>query len=146
VSIAAVDASSNRACATCSTVTTVRDVRVPVADVGASSNHVCATCPTVATDEARPLLRGHHSSDRTAVTDRLSVATEGYRPVLHKCIVVVLDFHRGISCLLNLCTLHIYTGRERNNNATHSSLGVCAHSAPLLELLKNVMDLGYTSR
>jgi hypothetical protein len=37
VSVAAVDASSNLACAICPTITTIRDVRVPVADVGASN-------------------------------------------------------------------------------------------------------------
>jgi hypothetical protein len=48
VPVAAVGASSNRACATYPIVATIRDVRVPVADVGASSNRSCAMCPTIA--------------------------------------------------------------------------------------------------
>jgi hypothetical protein len=84
-----VDASSNRTCATCPTVAMVRDIIVPIADVGASSNHACATCHTVATGEAHPLLLGHHSSDGTAAAGYLPVATEGYRPLLHRYIVVV---------------------------------------------------------
>jgi hypothetical protein len=62
----------------CPTVATVCDVRVPVANVGASSNRAYATCPIVAIGEARLLLLGHHSSDRTAATGRLPVATEAY--------------------------------------------------------------------
>jgi hypothetical protein len=89
VPVAAVDASSNRACAMCPTVATVRDVRVPVADVDASSNCACATCPTVATGEARPLVLGHHSSDRTAASDCLPVATEGYGQLLQRRIIVI---------------------------------------------------------
>jgi hypothetical protein len=89
VSIAAVGARSNCMCATCPTIATVRDVRVPAADVGASSNCTYATCPTLATDEARPLLLGHHSSDGTIAAGRLPIATEGYEPLLRRHIVVV---------------------------------------------------------
>jgi hypothetical protein len=67
----------------------VRDVRVSIADVSASSNHACATCPTVETGEARSLLLGRHSSDGTTAMGRLPVATEGYGPLLQRCIVVV---------------------------------------------------------
>jgi hypothetical protein len=67
----------------------VRDVRVSIADVGASSNRTCATCPTVATGEARLLLLGHHSSDGIVAAGRLSIATEGYGPLLQRRIVVV---------------------------------------------------------
>jgi hypothetical protein len=45
--------------------------------------------PTVAMGEVRPLLLGHHSSDRTAAADRLPVTTEGYRPLLQRRIGVV---------------------------------------------------------
>jgi hypothetical protein len=82
----------------CPTVATVHDVRGPVADVGASSNRVCATCPIVATGEVRPLLLGHHSSDGTVAVGRLPIATEGYGPLLQRCIVVVITrelFHVG---------------------------------------------------
>jgi hypothetical protein len=56
--VATVGASSDRACATCQTVATVRDVKVHVTDVGANSNGACATCPTGAMGEAYPLLLG----------------------------------------------------------------------------------------
>jgi hypothetical protein len=74
----------------CSTVAMVCDVRVPIADVGVSSNRACATCPTVVTGEACLLLLGHYSSDGTAVAGHLPIATEGYRPLLKGCIVVLL--------------------------------------------------------
>jgi hypothetical protein len=83
----------------CPTVAIVCDVRVPVANVGASSNHAYATCPIVATGEARLLLLGHHSSDRTAVAGRLPVATEGYRPLLQRRIVLVIPY---IICIYNI--------------------------------------------
>jgi hypothetical protein len=57
--------------------------------VDASNNCACATCPTVAMDKARLSLLVHHSSDRTAVTVQLSIATEGYRPLVQRHIVVV---------------------------------------------------------
>jgi hypothetical protein len=86
-----VGASSNCACAKCQIVATVHDVRVPIADVGASSNCACATCPIVATDEAHPLLLGQHHSDGTAAAGHLLVTTEGYRPLLQRCIVLVRE-------------------------------------------------------
>jgi hypothetical protein len=89
VPVATVSGSSNRVCATCPTVVTVRDVGVSVADVGASSNRACATCPTVATGEAHPLLLGHHSSNEIAASGRLAVATEGYITLLRRRIVAV---------------------------------------------------------
>jgi hypothetical protein len=67
----------------------VRDKRVLVAYVDASSNRACAMFPTVATGKERPLLLGHHSSNGTVVVGHLPVATEGYRPLLHRHIVVV---------------------------------------------------------
>jgi hypothetical protein len=82
-------ASSNRVCAMCSIVAIVRNVRVHIANAGASSNRACATCPTVAMGETRPLLLGHHSSDGTVVAGRLPLATEGYEPLLQRCIIVV---------------------------------------------------------
>jgi hypothetical protein len=45
--------------------------------------------PPVATDEACPLLLEHHSSDGTAAAGRLTVATEGYGPLVQRRIVVV---------------------------------------------------------
>jgi hypothetical protein len=92
-----VDASSNHVCATCLTVATVCDVRVPITDVGASSNRTCATCPTVAMGEVRPLLLGHHSSDGTAAAGHLPVATKGYGPLLQRRIVVVNSFSGSIA-------------------------------------------------
>jgi hypothetical protein len=59
--------------------------------VGASSNRAGAMCPTVATDDTRPPLLGHHSSDGTAATDRLSVAIENYGPSVHMRIIVMLE-------------------------------------------------------
>jgi hypothetical protein len=71
-----VGASSNRVCVTCPIVAMVRDVRVLIADVGAGRNRTCAMCPIVTTDEARPLLLGHHSSNGTAPMNHL--------PLLHR--------------------------------------------------------------
>jgi hypothetical protein len=62
---------------------------VLIADVNASSNRACATCPIVATGESRPLLLGHHSTDGIVVVGHLPVATEGYGPLLQRHIVVV---------------------------------------------------------
>jgi hypothetical protein len=45
--------------------------------------------PTVAMNEAHPSLLGHHSSDETVEMDLLPVATENYRPSVHKRIIVV---------------------------------------------------------
>jgi hypothetical protein len=90
VSVAAVDASSNRSCVTCPTVTTVYDVRVSVANVDTNKNRACDTCPTVATGETHPLLLGHHGRDRIATIDYLSVATESYRPLVQKHIDIVV--------------------------------------------------------
>jgi hypothetical protein len=58
--------------------------------VGASSNHVCAMCPTVEMGEARPFLLGYHSRDRTTVVSHLPVATEGYRLLVYRHIVLVI--------------------------------------------------------
>jgi hypothetical protein len=69
---------------------------VSITVVGASSNRASATYPTVAMDEACPLLLEHHSSDGTAAAGRLSVATEGYEPLVQRCIVVV-SRHDSIS-------------------------------------------------
>jgi hypothetical protein len=55
---------------------------VPVADVKASSNRACATCLTITMGEVHPLLLGHFSSVGTAATCCLSVATENYIPLL----------------------------------------------------------------
>jgi hypothetical protein len=84
------------------------NVRVHVTDMGASSNRTCATCPTVATGDARPLLLGHHSSNGTAVMSNLSVATEGYGPLLQSRTVVVehsegSKYLDGLSLLVNAC-------------------------------------------
>jgi hypothetical protein len=76
VPIAVVGASSNRVCVTCPIVAMVRDVRVLIADVGAGRNRTCAMCPIVTTDEACPLLLGHHSSNGTAPMSHL--------PLLHR--------------------------------------------------------------
>jgi hypothetical protein len=84
--VVAMGANSNHACATCPTVATIQDVRVPVADVGASYNHT----------EARPLLLGHHSNDGTTATCHLTVATEGCRPLLQRHIIVVIYADRCI--------------------------------------------------
>jgi hypothetical protein len=89
VPVTDVGTSSNHVCDTCSTVAMICDVKVPVADLGTSSNHACATCLIVATGEVRPLLLGHHCGDRTAMAGHLTVATEGYRTLLQRCIVLV---------------------------------------------------------
>jgi hypothetical protein len=60
-----------------------------MSNVGASSNRACATCLTVVIGKARPLLLGHHSSDRTTLTSHLPIGTEGYEPLIQKRIVVV---------------------------------------------------------
>jgi hypothetical protein len=91
---------------------------VLVTIVGACSNFVCATCPAIATGEARPLLLEHHNSDGTTATGHLPVAIEGYGPLVHRCIVVVIASTLfllvfsvalgGISLLgeVNLCVLN----------------------------------------
>jgi hypothetical protein len=117
--ITVVGARSNRACATCPTVATVHDVRVPVADVGASSNRTCATCPTIAMNETRPLLLGHDSSDGTAVVGHLPFAAEGYESLLETCIVVVGSTNnhtsslRGSQRIWSLSTLSSLKGSPR---------------------------------
>jgi hypothetical protein len=68
----------------------------------ASSNRAYATCPTVATGEARPLLLEHHSSDGTTATDHFSVAIEGYRPLVQRCIVIVYHYTLFIAFTLVL--------------------------------------------
>jgi hypothetical protein len=47
--------------------------------------------PTVAMGEVRSLLLEHHSSDGTVAAGHLPVAIEGYGPLVHRHIVVVLD-------------------------------------------------------
>jgi hypothetical protein len=58
--------------------------------VGASSNCIHITALTVAIDEMRPSLLGHHSNVGIIVADRLPVDTEGYRPLVQRCIIVVI--------------------------------------------------------
>jgi hypothetical protein len=67
------------------------DVRRTVTVVDTSSIRVCATYPTVAMGKVRLSLSllGHHSSNRTVIVGHLTVATEGYRPLVQRCIVVV---------------------------------------------------------
>jgi hypothetical protein len=50
---------------------------------------VYAMCPTVAVGEACLLLLEHHSSDETTATGLLPVATESYRPLIQRHIVIV---------------------------------------------------------
>jgi hypothetical protein len=62
---------------------------VCIAAVGVSRNRVYAMCPTVAVGEACLLLLEHHSSDGTTATGLLPVATESYRPLIQRHIVIV---------------------------------------------------------
>jgi hypothetical protein len=50
--------------------------------------------------KARPLLLGHHSSDRTTLMSHLTIGTEGYEPLIQKHIVVVAaSFERWLTTI-----------------------------------------------
>jgi hypothetical protein len=73
---------------------------VPIAAVSASSNRACVTCPTVVTGETCSFLLERHSSDGTSVAGYLLVATEDYGMLVQRRIVVVISL-QPLACLLS---------------------------------------------
>jgi hypothetical protein len=49
------------------------------------------TCHIVAMGKACPLLLEHHSNDGAAAVSHFPIATEGYRPLIQMCIIIVLS-------------------------------------------------------
>jgi hypothetical protein len=77
--------------------------------VGTSSNCACAMCPIVTTGKACLSLLGHHSSNGITATGRLSIATEGYRPLVQRRIIVLRDkYVRGDKILNPLMSVPSY--------------------------------------
>jgi hypothetical protein len=73
----------------------------------------CAMCPIVTTGKARPLR--HYSSDRTAVTGRLPIATKSYGPLVEP----------NCSSVMSCCAITGYCS---------SVMGCCANKKQILYL------------